>query len=92
MLSFLDDVCKNLLDLDGWKCWLKSVYTADFAKQETNIQEVIDGILELELNKVLEQVAKLLHITLAIYVTSASYEKLLPSVLLEVFLKWRKTD
>ena len=28
------DVYKNLLDLDGLKCELKSVYTADFAKKE----------------------------------------------------------
>ena len=36
------DIYKNLLDLDGLKCKLKSVYATDFAKQASSIQEVIE--------------------------------------------------
>ena len=31
------DIYKNILDLDGLKCELKSVYPADFAKQVSSI-------------------------------------------------------
>ena len=37
----------KLLDLDGLKCELKSVYAVDLAKQALNIQEVADIIREL---------------------------------------------
>ena len=36
------DVHKNILDLDGLECKLKSVYAADFAKQALSIQEVAE--------------------------------------------------
>ena len=39
------------LNLDGLKCPLKLVYAADFAKQTSNIQEVLKIIWELELTK-----------------------------------------
>ena len=32
-IQFTLDVYENILDLDGLKCELKSIYTADFAKQ-----------------------------------------------------------
>ena len=54
------DVYKNILDLDGLKCELKSVYTASFAK--SNIQEVAKMIEELELNQTLAKVTKLLRL------------------------------
>ena len=34
--------CKNILDLDGLKCKLKSVYATDFAKQTLSIREVAE--------------------------------------------------
>ena len=34
------DVYKNILDLNGLKCKLKSVYVADFANQASSIQDV----------------------------------------------------
>ena len=41
---------KNILNLDGLKCKLKSVYAADFAKQTSSIQEATEIVHELELN------------------------------------------
>ena len=37
------DVYKNILDLHRLKCGLKLVYTADFAKQVSSIQEIGDN-------------------------------------------------
>ena len=59
------DVHENILDLDRMKCKLKSVYTADFAKQASSIQEVAKMIGELELNQPLVKV-KLLYLILTI--------------------------
>ena len=42
------DVYKNILDLHRLKCGLKLVYAADFAKQGSSIQEIIEIIRELE--------------------------------------------
>ena len=36
------DVYKNILDLDGLKCELKSSYASDFAKQVSSILEVAE--------------------------------------------------
>uniref|UniRef100_A0A0L8G6U0 HAT C-terminal dimerisation domain-containing protein n=1 Tax=Octopus bimaculoides TaxID=37653 RepID=A0A0L8G6U0_OCTBM len=69
------NVYKNILELDGLKCELKSVYAADFAKQVSSIQEVADIIWELELNQALAEVTKLLHLILTIPATSASSER-----------------
>ena len=38
------DVLKNILDLDGLKCKLKSVYATDFTKQASNIHKVTEII------------------------------------------------
>ncbi|CAI9719171.1 Hypothetical predicted protein [Octopus vulgaris] len=61
--SFLN-IYKNILELDGMKCELKSVYAADFAKQASSIQEVANIIQELELNQALTEVIKLLRLIL----------------------------
>ena len=69
------DVYKKILDLDVLKCKLKSVYTVDFAKQASSIQDVTEIILQLELNQDLAEVTKLLPLILTIPATSASYER-----------------
>ena len=38
------EVYKNMFDLIGLKCELKSVYAVDFAKQASSIQEVAEII------------------------------------------------
>ena len=69
------DVHKKILNLDGLKCKLDSDYAADFAKQASSIQEVTEIMKELELNKALAEVTKLLCLILIISATSASYER-----------------
>ena len=65
----------RLLDFDGLKCELKTVDAADFAKQESNIQEVTEIIWECILNQILAEVTKLLNLILTIPATFASYER-----------------
>ena len=48
--SILDLYKKNILELDGLKCELKSVYATNFAKQASSIQEVAEIIRHLEVN------------------------------------------
>lgn len=69
------DACKNILDLDGLRCELKSVYAADFSKQASSIQEVANIIRELELNQALAEVTKLVRLILTVPATSASCER-----------------
>ena len=54
------NVCKNKLVLDGLECKLRSVYAADFTKQMSTIQEVIETIWELELKQAPAEVTELL--------------------------------
>ena len=62
-----------MLDLNGLKCKLDSVYAADFSKQASNVQDTIEMIQERELNQALIEVTKL-HLILTILVTFASGE------------------
>ena len=73
------DAYTNILNLDGLKCELKSVYVTDFAKHTSSIQEVAEIIREFELNQVLAEVTKLLRLTLTIPATNASRERLFSS-------------
>ena len=69
------DVYENILDLDGLKCELKSLYAADIPKQSSSIQEVAEIVRKLELNQTLAEVTKLLYLLLTIPATSASYDR-----------------
>ena len=66
---------------------------ADFAKQESSIQEIAEIKQELELNQALAEGTKLLCLILTIPSTSASYERASSSLKhvknYEVFPKWR---
>ena len=69
------DVYKNILGLVGLKCELKSVYAAEFAMQELNIQNVTEIIPEFERKQHLAEVTKLQRLIMIIRVTSASCER-----------------
>ena len=76
MKTFLTvDIYTNILNLDGLKCKLKSVYAADFAMQASSIKEVTEIIQELELNQAQAEVTKLLQLILTIPASSASGER-----------------
>ena len=65
-------VYKNIVDLDGLKCELKSVYAA---KSASSIHEDAEIIRELELNQTLAEETKLLHLILTKPGISASCER-----------------
>ena len=66
--------------MDELKCGQKSIYASDFAKQALGIQEVTEIIQELELNQVLAEVTKSLHLFLTISSISAFCERLSSSI------------
>ena len=65
---------KNILDLDGLKFELKSVYVADFAQQASTIKEVAEIVQEVELKQAFAEVTELVHLIQTISATSASCE------------------
>ena len=70
------NVSKNILQLGGLKFKLKSVYSADFAKESSHIQKIEEIIRELEQNQAITEVTKSLRLILTIPGTSASCENL----------------
>ena len=69
------DLYTNILDLEEFKCELKSVNVTEFAKQVSSIQKVTEIIRELEHNQALVEVTELLHLIRTIPATYASFER-----------------
>ena len=65
---------KNILDLNGLKFELKSVYAVDLAKQASNIQEITLIIQEIKQKQCLAEVTRLQCRILTIAATSFSTE------------------
>ena len=74
-------IYKKILNLDGLKCELKSVYAADFTKQSIkHPRSCRDKIQVLEQNEALVETTKLPHLILCLRATFTFYEKLSSSL------------